>query len=115
LKMLDLMRHADRQEDVFPKVTGKSIPQFMAEFQAWAEQRVAKWGYDPETTKKYEELRVQGEELIQSRQYAEAVKAWEQIAQIRPVDALPHQKLAALYYVLHDRKKEIAQLQILAK
>jgi tetratricopeptide (TPR) repeat protein len=115
LKMLELMRHADRQEDVFPKVTGKSIPQFMAEFQSWAEQQVSKWGYDEATSKKYDELRTQGEDLIKSRQWPEAAKAWEQIAEIRPVDPLPHQRLAALYFVMKDRKSEIVQLEILAK
>ena len=115
LKMLDLMRHADRQEDVFPKVTGKSIPQFMEEFQSWSQQQVSTWGYDEETTKKYDELRTKAEELITSRQWPEAAKAWEQIALLRPVDPLPHQRLAALYYLQHDRKSEIAQLEILAK
>lgn len=115
LKMLELMRHADRQEDVFPKVTGKSIPQFMNEFQAWAEQQVSTWGYDEATTKKYDELRDKGEDLIKSRQWPEATKVWEEIAKIRPVDPLPHQRLAALYYVQKDRKKEIEQLEILAK
>jgi tetratricopeptide (TPR) repeat protein len=115
LKMLDLMRHADRQEDVFPKVTGKSIPQFMSEFQSWAEQQVSKWGYDEATSKKYDELRTQGEDLIKSRQWPEAAKVWEQIAEIRPVDPLPHQRLAALYFVMKDRKSEIVQLEILAK
>ncbi|HSU66234.1 MAG TPA: tetratricopeptide repeat protein, partial [Tepidisphaeraceae bacterium] len=115
LKMLDLMRHADRQEDVFPKVTGKSIPEFMNDFQSWAEQQVSTWGYDETTTKKYEELRTQGEDLIKSRDWPEAVKVWEQIAQLRPVDPLPHQRLAALYYMQKDRKAEIAQLEILAK
>jgi len=115
LKMLELMRHADRQEDVFPKVTGKSIPQFMTEFQTWAEQQVATWGYDKETSKKYDELRQKGEDLIKSRQFDEAAKVWEQIAQIRPVDALPHQRLAGLYMVLKDRAKAIEQFKILAK
>jgi len=115
LKMLDLMRHADRQEDVFPKVTGKAIPQFMSEFQAWAEQQVSKWGYDEQTSKKYEELRKLGDDLIQSRQWAEAAKIWEQIAALRPVDQLPHQRLAGLYFKVRDREKEIQQLEILMK
>ena len=115
LKMLDLMRHADRQEDVFPKVTGKSIPQFMSEFQAWAEKQVAGWGYDDATTKKYDELRQKAEDLIKSRQWDEATKAWEEIAKLRPVDPLPHQRLAALYIKQKDFKGEIAQLQLLAK
>ena len=115
LKMLDLMRHADRQEDVFPKVTGKSIPQFMSEFQTWAEKQVAGWGYDDATTKKYDELRQKAEDLIKSRQWDEATKAWEEIAKLRPVDPLPHQRLAALYIKQKDFKGEIAQLQLLAK
>jgi tetratricopeptide (TPR) repeat protein len=115
LKMLELMRHAERQEDVFPKVTGKSIPEFMSDFQAWSEKQVAKWGYDKDSTAKYNELVKQGEELIKSRQYDEAAKVWQQIAELRPVDALPHQRLAGLYSVLKDRKKQIEQFQILAK
>jgi tetratricopeptide (TPR) repeat protein len=115
LRMLELMRHADRQEDVFPKVTGKSIQEFMNDFQSWAEQQVSKWGYDEQTTKKYDELRTQGEDLIKSKQWPEAVKLWEQIAQLRPVDPLPHQRLAALYFVQKDRKSEISQLEILSK
>ena len=115
LKMLELMRHADRQEDVFPKVTGKSIPQFMTEFQAWAEQQVSKWGYDAETSKKYDELRKKADDLIASRQWDEAAKAWEQIAAIRPVDQLPHQRLAGLYFKLKDRNREIVQLEILMR
>ena len=115
LKMLDLMRHADRQEDVFPKVTGKSIPEFMTDFQAWAEQQVSTWGYDETSTKKYDELRKTGEDQIQSRDWAEAIKTWEQIAQLRPVDSLPHQRLAALYFMTKDRKSEIVQLELLAK
>jgi predicted Zn-dependent protease len=115
LKMLDLMRHADRQEDVFPKVTGKSIPQFMEEFQTWAEKQVSTWGYDDATSKKYDELREKAEDLIKSRQWPEATKAWEEIAKLRPVDPLPHQRLAALYFMQKDRKSEIDQLELLSR
>jgi tetratricopeptide (TPR) repeat protein len=115
LKMLELMRHADRQEDVFPKVTGKSIPQFMSEFQTWAEKKVATWGYDKESTQKYEQLVKKGDDLIKSRQYDEAAKVWEEIAKLRPVDALPHQRLAGLYSALKDHKNEIEQFEILSK
>ena len=115
LKMLELMRHADRQEDVFPKVTGKSIPQFMSEFQTWAEKQVATWGYDPKTTREYDDLRQKAEDLIKTRQFDEAASAWEQIAKIRPVDSLPHQRLAGLYLALKDKKRATEQLQLLAK
>jgi len=115
LQMLDDMKQADRQEDVFPKVTGRSIPQFMSEFQIWAEQQVSKWGYDDETNKKYDELRKKAEELITARQFADAVKVWEEIAKLRPVDALPHQRLAGLYLTkdIHDLDKAAEQLMIL--
>jgi Flp pilus assembly protein TadD len=117
LKMLDLMKDADRQEDVFPKVTGKTIPQFMDEFQVWAEKQVAKWGYDDDSNKKYDGLRNQGEDLIQSRQYAEAAKVWEDIARLRPADSLPHQRLAGLYLAkgARDEQKAAEQLEILSK
>jgi hypothetical protein len=117
LKMLELMRHADRQEDVFPKVTGKTIPQFMDEFEAWSQKQVAKWGYDEESNKKYEELRKKGEDLIGSRQFAEAAKVWEEIAALRPADSLPHQRLAGLYLAkdVNEPDKAAAQLEILSK
>lgn len=115
LKMLDLMRNADRQEDVFPKVTGKSIPQFMDEFQTWAQKQVSTWGYDDASSKKYDELREKAENLIKSRQWPEATAAWVEIAKLRPVDALPHQRLAALYFMQKDRKNEIAELQLLSR
>jgi tetratricopeptide (TPR) repeat protein len=114
LKMLELMRHADRQEDVFPLVTGKSIPQFMTDFQGWAEQQVATWGYDKASTVKYGILAKKGQGLIQSRQFDEAAKVWEEIAKLRPQDALPHQRLAALYSALKDRKNEIEQFKLLS-
>jgi len=52
---------------------------------------------------------------VTSRQWAEAAKAWEQIAAIRPVDSMPHLRLAGLYHKLNEGAKEIEQLRILAK
>jgi len=43
------------------------------------------------------------------------VKVWEEVAKIRPQDALPHQRLAGLYSALKDHKNEIEQFEILAK
>ena len=62
------------------------------------------WGYDEETTKKYDELREKGEQLIKERQYTEAVDVWKEIATLRPVDQLPHTRLAGLYM-----RKEVNQ------
>ena len=97
LKQLAMYREGKLQEEVIPATTGKSVSQFESEFFAWARAQVARWGYDEESQKKYDELRDRGEDLIKSRQYAEAVGVWEQIAALRPVDALPHQRLAGLY------------------
>ncbi len=117
LKMLDDFRHAERQEEAFPKETGRSIEQFQTEFYAWCEQQISKWGYDKETSEKYTALRTQAEDLTKSRQYAEAAKIWEQIAIIRPVDALPHQRLAGIYLTkdCRDNEKALPHLSVLAK
>lgn len=97
LKMLAEFKNAGRMEEVFPKITGKTIPQFETDFFAWCDQQVAGWGYDEETSKKVEELTKLAEELVQTKQHAEAVTAWEEIAKLRPVDALPRKRLAGLY------------------
>lgn len=117
LKMLDDFRHAERQEEAFPKETGRSMEQFQSEFYAWCEQQIFKWGYDKDTSEKYTVLRAQAEDLVKSRQYAEAARIWEQIAVIRPVDALPHQRLAGIYLSkdCRDNEKAIQHLSILAK
>ena len=102
---------------MFPSVTGRSDPEFTADFQAWAEQQVAKWGYDKETSKKYDELKTQGRAPTKARQYDQAVPLWEQIAALRPVDALPHQRLAGLYLskTVNQPLKAIEQLEALHK
>src|SRR5204863_9230090 len=97
LKMLDAFRGGAPEEEVFQSVLGKSVSQFFEEFTAWTRKQTASWGYDEESNKKYDKLREDGENLIKSKQYPEAVKVWEEIAQLRPVDALPHQRLAGLY------------------
>lgn len=97
LKMLAEFKNAGRMEEVFPKITGKTMSQFETDFFAWCEKQVATWGYDEETSKKVEELTKLAEELVQTKQYAEAIAAWEEIHKLRPVDALPHKRLAGLY------------------
>lgn len=97
LQMLAMYRDGKLQEEVFPATTGQSLSQFEENFFAWTRSQVATWGYDAASQKKYDELRGRGEDLIKSKQYAEAVKVWQEIVQLRPVDALPHQRLAGLY------------------
>ncbi len=117
LRMLEDFRKAERQEEAFPKETGRSMDQFQTEFYAWCEQQISKWGYDETTSKQYAVFRDQAEALMQARQYAEAAKVWEKIAAIRPVDALPHQRLAGIYLTKDCRNndKAIEHLSVLAK
>jgi tetratricopeptide (TPR) repeat protein len=105
------------QEEVFPKILGRSQTQFFSEFSAWAARQVAGWGYDAQSVKKYDELKEQGEELIRTKQFTEAVPIWEEIARLRPVDELPHQRLAGLYLskAVNEPEKAIEHLQIMHK
>jgi tetratricopeptide (TPR) repeat protein len=113
LKLLDGFKGGGRQEDLFPKVTGKSVTQFTQEFLAWTQKQVAGWGYDEASTKKYNELRAKAEGLTRARQYDEAVKAWQEVAAVRPVDQLPHQRLAGLFLALKKTPEAVEQLDAL--
>ena len=97
LQMLAEFKNAGRMEEVFPKITGKRMAEFEKDFFAWCDKQVATWGYDEETSKKVEGLTKQAEELVQAKQYPEAIVAWEEVRKLRPVDALPHKRLAGLY------------------
>jgi tetratricopeptide (TPR) repeat protein len=108
LKMLAAFKDGLSQDDVFPKVLGRGTFAFSQEFHDWTLKQVATWGYDPQTSKKYADLRERGETLIKSHQYKEAVDVWEQIVAIRPVDALPHQRLAGLYLTTQMRNVDKA-------
>ena len=114
LKMLEEFKNAGRMEDVFPKITGKSIPQFEKDFSAWCEKQVDTWGYDEETTKKVEELTANAEKMIKDKQFPEAIKAWEEIAKLRPVDALPHKRLAGLYLLKDVNQPDKAAEHLIA-
>jgi cellulose synthase operon protein C len=117
LRMLDDCRNAMPQEEFFPKETGRPMDQFQSDFFTWCGRQIAKWGYDDETSKKVDVLRDQAEALLQKRQYADSAKVWEQILALRPVDALPHQRLAGIYLApeVHDPEKAIVQLEALEK
>jgi tetratricopeptide (TPR) repeat protein len=117
LKMLEEFKNAGRMDDVFPRITGKSIPQFEKDFQAWCEKQVATWGYDEETSKKVEELTKSAEQLIVDKQYEEAIAAWEEVRKLRPVDSLPHKRLAGLYLLkgVNQPDKAIEHLTALHK
>jgi tetratricopeptide (TPR) repeat protein len=97
LKMLNEFKNGGLQEDVFPKILGKTQDQFFSNFKAWCAQQVAGWGYTKEATARYDQLLDEGERLIASKKYAEAIPVWEQIQKLRPMDEDPHKKLAGLY------------------
>jgi tetratricopeptide (TPR) repeat protein len=113
LKMLDGFRAGGRQDEVFPKVTGKSVTEFTQEFLAWTQKQVSTWGYDEASTKKYNELKAKAEALTAARKYDEAVGAWREVAAVRPVDQLPHQRLAGLLLALKKYPEAIEQLDAL--
>jgi len=116
LAMLDQFRQGRTQEEVFENALHRTQSEFFTEFESWCEKQVAGWGYDEASSAKYQLLRDRGEELIQAHEYARAVPIFEQIAGLRPVDMLPHQRLAGLYMnaAVRDLKKAAEQLDILA-
>jgi tetratricopeptide (TPR) repeat protein len=115
LKMLAEFKAGASEEGVFQKVLGKSMADLQVEFFDWASKQVAGWGYDKETSDKYTELVEKGKALIDGRKYAEAAQVWEEIVKLRPVDALPHQRLAGLYLTkeLNQPEKAIEHLKVL--
>jgi tetratricopeptide (TPR) repeat protein len=97
LALLEEFRKGAGQDDAFPKVLGKKLPEFEKDFFAWTEKEIAAWGYDEETGKKFAELVKQGEAMIKARQFQQAIDIWDKAAKLRPLDVLPHQRLAGLY------------------
>jgi tetratricopeptide (TPR) repeat protein len=94
-------------------VLGRSISEFQQEFFAWCGQQVSKWGYDEETSKKYNELKPKADALSKGRQDEAAVKAWQEILALRPMDPLPRQRLAVSYLALKKYPEAIEQLDAL--
>ena len=113
LKMLAEEKAGLLQPDVFVKVLGRTQEQFFTEFCAWTREQVSHWGYDPASAKKYEALSDEGEQRIAARDYPAAVAVYEQIAALRPMDELPHKRLAGLYNATGDKPKAIEQFKLL--
>jgi tetratricopeptide (TPR) repeat protein len=111
LKMLAEFRLGKEQPEVFQTVLGQSESEFEKGFFAWCHDQVATWGYDEDSTKRYDELRKEGEDLIHAREYDKAVDAWKQIEKLRPVDQLPHTRLAGLYLHLRQWPAAIEELK----
>ena len=113
LKMLEEFKAGGRQEDVFPKITGKSVTEFTRDFLAWTQKQVASWGYDAATTKKYGEMKARAEGLTKAKQYDDAIKIWQEARTLRPMDPLPHQRLAGLYLGLKRIPQAVEHLDAL--
>jgi len=115
LKLLDGYKQAKNNDDAFTYACGLTAPQFEKAFFAWAKDQVAKWGYDSDTTAKYDKLKADAEKAKDAKDYEEAARIWEQVVEIRPLDLLPHQRLAGLYIALKQPDKAIEHLQTLQK
>lgn len=108
LAMLAQFRAGKTEQQVFREVLGIELDSFYRDFVAWTKQQVAGWGYDPETSSRYAVLKARGEELIKQRKYVEAIGVWNEARKLRPVDALPHQRLAGLYLAREVNQPEKA-------
>jgi tetratricopeptide (TPR) repeat protein len=114
LGMMEEYRLGHSEDEVFQNVLHRTEIQFSDEFEQWCEKQVAGWGYDEATSEKYDQLRTEGEDLIERRQYQLAAPVWEEIVKLRPEDVLPHKRLAGLYKVCNEPEKSAEQLAILA-
>jgi tetratricopeptide (TPR) repeat protein len=111
--MMDAYRRGETEVQVFHDGLGISDIEFFEKFGVWAKTRIATWGYDPTTDQKYDALRQTAQGLIDEKNYSQAVDVWKQIAKIRPMDELPHKRLAGLYLQLGQKQDAIEQLQLL--
>jgi cellulose synthase operon protein C len=116
LRMLAEFRSGHTQDEVFQNALKIDEGKFFDAFCKWCGVQIASWGYDEETSKKYQDLRQQGEDLIRQHDYAAAVPVFEEIVKLRPMDVLPHQRLAGLYRTedVNEPLKAAEQLDILA-
>ncbi len=113
LKMLEAFKDGKSEDDAFKVALGKGEDDFQEEFFKWCEKQIASWGYDPETSKKVEDLKPKAEDLLDSRQYKEALPAWEELQKLRPMDQVPHMRLASIYLHLKRTDDAVKQLEAL--
>jgi tetratricopeptide (TPR) repeat protein len=114
LGMMDEYRLGHSEDEVFQDVLHRSEAEFSSEFQHWCETQISGWGYDQATTNKVNELKIEGENLIARHQLALALPVWIDIEKLRPMDVLPHKRLAALYKLSGEGEKSAAELAILS-
>ncbi|MGA3065972.1 MAG: tetratricopeptide repeat protein [Tepidisphaeraceae bacterium] len=117
LRMLAEFRAGRTQDEVFRNALKIEQGDFYSGFCQWCRKQVGTWGYDEATDAKYAALRDQGEDLIRQYDYVAAVPVFEEIVRLRPMDVLPHQRLAGLYgsSAVNELQKSAEQLDILAR
>jgi cellulose synthase operon protein C len=113
LAMLDEFRAGRTEEETFTKVLGKCPAEFTTEFFAWCDAQAESWGYDPQTIQKVKEIKPQAEELLADKQYAQALPLWEQLNLLRPMEPLPHMRLASIYLNLKRTDDAVKHLEAL--
>jgi tetratricopeptide (TPR) repeat protein len=115
LRLFELFRQGQGQEQAIPTVTGVSVVEFEAGFRRWAVRQTAAWGYDPQTSATVEQLTGRAQQLVDDRDYAAAIDAWLEVLTLRPMDALPRRRLAGLYMAqgVNRPADAIAQLKVL--
>ncbi len=96
-KILTALNNGTPEKPALRAALGIEPSQFESDFAKWMKQLVATWGHDKAATGKYSVLVKRGEQLIEEKQLAAAQPVWEEAAQLRPMDALPHQRLAGLF------------------
>jgi tetratricopeptide (TPR) repeat protein len=115
LVLLDQFRLGHDLDEAFTTAVHEDAGKFYDEFSAWAAAQVAGWGYDARTSAKYKTLVGGADALIHQQDYADAAEMWAQIARLRPMDLLPHERLMGLYLQVKDWPNAIAQLEILSQ
>ena len=113
IKLLDAYKRGADESNSFQMAYGVSTEDFQKGFFNWAKLKVDGWGYGKSDAKKYDELKKEGDALIAARKYEAAAAEWEKIAKLRPVDDLPHKRLAGLYMKLgrdEDAAKHLREL-----
>ena len=106
---------AKSDEDAFLIGTGDPISKIQSDWFAWMKEQLKPWNYDEETSKKVAALEDEGEKLLKAKQFAEALKDWQQACDLQPTEIKPHQRLAYLYLQkdFSDPAKVIEHLKFL--
>ncbi len=115
VKLLDAYKRGADERTSFQMAYGASTEDFQKGFFAWAKKKVDGWGYGKADAEKYEALRKEGDALIAAQKFEQAAEVWEKIAALRPIDDLPHKRLAGLYMKLGRDEEAAKHLMILSR